>query len=80
MITKNRNIAIVEEHLLEKWSPAKIHIVRGSGFTFLALRRRIYLRNGIAWIAKSREIRQGTQFREGISLIRKMLMLDMRSK
>jgi len=80
MITKNRSIATVEEHLLGKWSLAKIHIVRGNGFIFLALRRKIYQKNGIAWIAKSSEIRQGTQFLEGILLIRKMLMLDMHSK
>lgn len=71
-ITKSLSIATVEELLLEKWWPVKTHIARGSGFIFLALRRRIYQRNGTVWIAKSRGIRPETLFREGISLIRKM--------
>lgn len=79
MITNNLSIAIVEEHHLEKWLHARILTVKGSGFIFRVSRRRIFRRSGTVWIAKNRGIRPGTQFLEVISLIRKMLMLDMHS-
>lgn len=80
MIIRNHSIAIVEELPLEKWSPVRIPIAKGSGFIFLVLRRRICLRNGIVWIVRNRGIKRGIQFQGGILLIRKMLMLDLHSK
>jgi hypothetical protein len=77
MIIKSHSIATVEEPPLEKWLPARILTAKGSGSIFPAFKRRIYLRSGTAWTARSRGIKQETRCLGGTSLTRKMLMLDM---
>jgi hypothetical protein len=61
---------------LEKWSPAKIHIAKGSGFTPAASRKRICLRSGIVRIVKGKERRRGIQHHADILSIRTALPHD----
>jgi hypothetical protein len=64
MIAKNLYIVIAVEAHLEKWLHVKTLIVKKNGFTFPAFNRKIYPKNGIAWIAKNKKTKQETALQE----------------
>jgi hypothetical protein len=49
---------------LEKWLLVKTLIVKKNGFTSPAFNRKIYPKNGIAWIVKNKKTRQETALQE----------------